>query len=104
MIRRPPRSTPFPTRRSSDLIRGDRLVGRTAADIANFEGAAASQRSLYAEIPRHRIGLLDVRVHAVDRHAIEESEFRLMSNFLVGSWGQQVVWQRVSKRDGAGCE
>src|SRR2546429_4423163 len=35
MIRRPPRSTPFPTRRSSDLLKGARTI------IARPDGATA---------------------------------------------------------------
>ena len=45
-----------------------------------------------------------MRIHAIYRDAVEESEFGLMSDFLIGRGRQEIVWQRVPKRDTARCE
>src|SRR2546430_8858028 len=56
MIRRPPRSTPFPTRRSSDLLAGRRLAAARFAD------------------QRQRLAGADLERHVVDRDEARSEE------------------------------
>src|SRR2546422_4566860 len=64
MIRRPPRSTPFPTRRSSDLFALKRKCGRDSfgcLDLLSEEWCAPPTQG-----GKGRVG--DVRVHAPRAH------------------------------------
>src|SRR2546422_5157541 len=76
MIRRPPRSTPFPTRRSSDLlqaVRPDREVnlavhGRCHVDQAVSEAAPLTVRS------EEHTSELQSRLHLVCRLLLEKKK------------------------------
>src|SRR2546422_11336192 len=58
MIRRPPRSTPFPTRRSSDLEPGDdRKLADWPTLVRYYQAlAAASNRMRYRELGKTTLG------------------------------------------------
>src|SRR5688572_31808788 len=64
MLRRPPRSTLFPTRRSSDLFRGESIAAMSAQPISKaltfFEGLTVAGRE--QEIARDILAELAVRL------------------------------------------
>src|SRR2546422_4372101 len=76
MIRRPPRSTLFPTRRSSDLISRTSRAGRTRPSAA--ASGARSRRWCAAPRSEEHTSELQSRLHLVCRLLLEKKKKKRM--------------------------
>src|SRR5687768_18341418 len=75
MIRRPPRSTPFPTRRSSDLIQKACLRPRDSLPLLRGSARAHHAQSLAgAEDRKEHTSELQSRLHLVCRLLLEKKK------------------------------
>src|SRR5256885_7681154 len=79
MIRRPPRSTLFPTRRSSDLL--VRALGHTVEEAVDGEDAVQKLASA-----QYDVLLTDVQMPRMDGFQLDRKSTRLNSSHLVISY------------------
>src|SRR5690348_17741337 len=83
MIRRPPRSTLFPTRRSSDLTRAPRLL-KTACRTRSGVGRTARPLCALSNLPRseEHTSELQSPVHLVCRLLLEKKKKTNIRTFV----------------------
>src|SRR5687767_15293729 len=80
MIRRPPRSTPFPTRRSSDLAPSrDTREGRTTRRSSTIGGTARQSKSRNVDPSRSRRGGASANPHPSGRSEEHTSELQSLA-------------------------
>src|SRR5256885_3738016 len=100
MIRRPPRSTPFPTRRSSDLIDGERLAAQRLYDEVRHDTAIVGThaRAIRVEDPDDpRVELVEAMIRRSEEHTSElQSPCNLVCRLLLEKKKRDNVEIRVA--------